>query len=128
MTLITTLIYKYTTDQAKLKSFREELKSIRKEMTNSKNDPKKLNDLQKRSMEISMDQFKHSLKPMIITMFPAIIAFSFLNKLLLPGTIILKLPFSIPKIGSNDGFGWLGVYLLTSIIFSTLLRKLLKVH
>lgn len=128
MTFITTIIYKYTTDQAKLKSYREELKSIRKQMNESKQDLGKLNGLQKRSMEISMDQLKHSFKPMIITFVPAILIFALIKNSLPITQVIINLPFDVPKMGANEGFGWFGVYLVTSFIFSGLLRKFLKVH
>ncbi|MEK6973888.1 MAG: EMC3/TMCO1 family protein [Nanoarchaeota archaeon] len=128
MTFITTIIYKYTTDQTKLKSYREELKNIKKQMNESKQDLSKLNDLQKRSMEISMDQLKHSLKPMIITFVPAILIFALIKDSLPITQVILNMPFDIPKMGDNEGFGWFGVYLVTSFAFSSLLRKFLKVY
>ena len=128
ISLITTLVYKFTTDQNKLRVIREELKTIRKDMVEAKNDPKRMQELQSRSMEISMEQFKHGLKPMLITWLPAIIIFGFINKSLPADKIVWKLPFNLPKIGSNEGFGWLGVYILSSLVFSTVLRKLFKVY
>jgi uncharacterized membrane protein (DUF106 family) len=128
LTLTTTLIYKYATDQKKLKALREESSTLRKELMNSKNDPKKLEELNSRSMQISMEQFKHTLKPMLITFLPAILVFGFLNKTLLPSKVIWKLPFSIWKIGDNSGFGWLGIYILSSMVYSAILRKILKVY
>ncbi len=128
LTLGVTLVYKYTTDQNKLKSIREELKTIRKDMKENKADTKKMMALQKRSMEISMDQMKHTLKPTLITMLPILILFAWLQKLLPSDKIIFNLPFSIPKPGLNEGFGWVGIYIITSIVFSLIMRKILKVH
>ena len=97
-------------------------------MNEIKSDTKKVMDLQKRSMEISMEQMKHTLKPTLITMLPILIIFSWLQKTLPNTQVILNLPFSIPKPGLNSGFGWVGVYIITSIIFSLVMRKILKVH
>lgn len=128
LTIITTIVYKYTTDQVKLKSHREELQSIRKQMMDSKNDPKKLEELQSRSLKISMEQMTQGFKPMIFTMLPALLAFGFLKDALPASQVILPFGFNIIKIGSHAGFGWLGVYIISSMIFSTILRKVLKVY
>ncbi len=128
LTILTTIIYKYTTDQLKLKAHKEELTSIKKQMMDSKNDPKKLEELQSRSLKISMEQMTQGFKPMIFTMIPALLAFGFLRDALPSSQVILKFPFNIMKMGSDAGFGWLGVYILSSIIFSAILRKVLKVY
>lgn len=75
VTLITTLIYKKTTDQEILKSIKEEMKDIRKQMKEFQHDASKVAELQKISMQKSMIQMKQTMKPMLITMIPVLIIF-----------------------------------------------------
>lgn len=79
VTLITTLIYKKTTDQEVLKTIREDMKSIRKEMEEFKHDAKKVAELQKKSLEKSMIQMRQSMRPMLITMIPVLIIFAWFS-------------------------------------------------
>ncbi len=128
LTLIVTLVYKLTTNQTLLKALKEEMKTLRADMKLYKNDHSKLMELQKKSMEKSMEQMKHTIKPMIITFIPLIFIFGWLRDTYPAEQIILKFPFNLPKMGSSLGFGWLGIYVLSSVIFSIILRKILKVH
>lgn len=93
MTVITTLIYKYATDQKALKIHREEMKKIQKKMKESRDDPKKAMKLQKEMWSKSKGSFKQSLKPMLITFIPVILFFSWLGATLvfaplLPGAVV----------------------------------------
>lgn len=128
MTLIVTIVYKYVTNQKKLKEMKEEMKVIRQEMKECKDDHQKLMALQKKSFERSMEQMKHTMKPMLITFIPLIIVFGWLRGTFTAETVLWELPFNIPKLGSNEGFGWLGIYIIVSLIFSTIFRKIMKVY
>ena len=115
-TLLITLAYKYLTDQEVMKSLKAEMKEMRKEMKEYKDNPEKMMQIQKQSFEKSMQQMKMQLKPMLITMIPLLIMFTWLRS---------------TYEGTGDLFwifGWLGTYIITSIIFSIVLRKVLKVH
>ena len=116
LTLVITLLYKVFTDQKALKAIKDEMKEMREEMKNFKNDPQKMIELQKKSMQKSLEQMKHTIKPMLITMIPLIIIFGWLRTAY---TEIGVLIF---------GLSWLWIYILSSIIFSIILRKVLKVH
>ncbi len=128
LTLIVTLIYKFTTNQAVIKASKEEMKKIREELKVNKGNNEKLMELNKRSLELSMEQMKHSFKPMIITFLPVILVFTWMKKYFTDSEVILNFGFNLPKIGSNLGLGWIGIYVLTSLVFSFALRKLLKVE
>ena len=79
LTLVTTLAYKYLTDQKMLKKHKEEIKEMQKEISSLKDNPKKMMEKQKELMEKNMKIMMHSFKPMLITLIPLIIIFSWLN-------------------------------------------------
>ena len=79
ISLIVTLIYKYTTDQNLMKRLKEELKEFQKEVKELKSNPEKAMKVQKRMMETNMKYMMHSFKPMIFTFIPIILIFGWLN-------------------------------------------------
>ena len=119
--ILITVIHKYSTDQDALKELREKSKDIQKQMREAQKeqDQKKVSELSKQSFAQMGDQFKHSFGSMGYTAVPLILFFrwfgDFFSALENP-----KLFFGI--------FGWFGTYLIASIIFSTFIRKILKVH
>jgi len=117
MTLVATLIHKFMTDQKLLKNNKEEMKQIRKEIKEAAQDPTKMAELNKKSMEKSMTQMKHTLKPILITMIVFFILFSWLRATYDPLEVSLWFIHS-----------WFWVYFVFAIISSIILRKILKVH
>ena len=120
MTLVVTLIYKYATDQEVMKSIKEETKEIQKKIKSLKDQPEQIMKHNKELMEKQLVMFKQSLKPMIITLLPILLLFTWLRTTYTPiveehGKLFI-------------GLGWLGTYIIFSIAFNILLRKLLKVH
>lgn len=119
ITLLITLIYKYTTNQLFMKEIKDKQKQYQKEAKELKHDPKLMMEKQKEAMKLTGQYFKHSMKPMIYTFIPIILIFGW-----------MKTNFGAEKI-LNLGFinlGWLGTYIVFSIVFSSLIRKILKVH
>ena len=117
LTLIVTIVYKIMTDQDMLKNIKQEMKDIRKEIKLASQDPSKMAELNKRSMEKSMTQMKHTLKPTLITMLPLLFALTWLRNTY--ETLTLNF-FGISS--------WLWTYIILSLIFSISLRKIMKVH
>lgn len=118
LTFITTLIYKYTTDQELMKSLKDEIKELKEESKKFKESPTKMMEINKTMMEKSMKQMGQSWKPMLFTFVPVIFIFGWLRSY-------------YTAIGNPDiflGLSWLWSYLIFSIIFNLALRKLLKVH
>jgi len=115
LTLLITLVYKFLTDQHLMKSLKEEIKSHQEESKNHKDNPEKLIQIQKEAMEKNMKLMMHSMKPMLFTFLPIIIIFGWLRTTYTDWTGPL-------------GLGWIWVYIISSIIFSMTLRKILKVH
>ncbi len=129
LTLITTLAYKFFTDQHAIKDLRDSMKNLQQRMKESADDKHKI-ELSKEMWSKNMEAMKHNFKPMLITFIPIIIIFGWLRKTyecpqLLEGITNLCTPFG--PIFLNY-FQWLGTYFIFSILFSILLRKLFNVH
>ena len=121
ITLITTLVYKYFTDQEALKKLKEDNKGLQEEMKKHKDNPSKMMELQKEAFSKGFEPMKHQLKPMLITAIPLLLIFTWLRKVYgVGGEIYINLGFI--------HLGWLGTYIIFSIIFSMVLRKLFKVY
>jgi uncharacterized membrane protein (DUF106 family) len=222
ISLIITVIYKYTTDQNMMKQLKDEIKEFQNEIKTLKDNPEKAMQVQKEAMKTNMKYMSMSMKSTLITFIPIIFIFGWmsshlafeplqagqtftvtmslftpinseatltvpsgmtidgsatkevnsdsvfwtlkgekgvhiveyeLNGKVLPQEIIIgdKIEYSTPVMKVNDkvsnikaitinypkrivtnlGFmklGWLGTYIICSILFSLGLRKLMKVY
>ncbi len=117
ITLLTTLVYKYFTDQEALKKVKEDNKRLQQEMKDHKGDVKKMAELQKEVFQKGfIEPMKHQWKPLLITFLPFILIFGWLRVTYAnAGDIFL-------------GMGWFGTYIIFSILFSMVLRKILNVY
>jgi uncharacterized membrane protein (DUF106 family) len=120
LSLATTLVYKHFTDQSLIRQIREDIKKYQEQMKQHKGDAQKQLEIQSKMTELNMKMMPQTFKPMIITMIPFLLIFTFLNKVYL-GMIIIPLPFW------EGHLGYIGTYIILSMIFSTLFRKWLKV-
>ena len=114
---ITSLVQKYATDQETLKQIKKDQKTLQKEMQKYKNDPKKMIDFQKKQMEFMPKMMKLSMRPIIFTGIPFVLFFRWFMDY-------------FNSIGNSDillGMGWFGTYFVLTIIFSMVLKKVLKV-
>jgi uncharacterized membrane protein (DUF106 family) len=78
ITILVTVVYKYTTNQREMKQIKGDLKKYQKEMRDTK-DTKKLMDIQKKAMDLNMTYMKSSFKSTLYTFIPIIIIFAWLN-------------------------------------------------
>ncbi|MBI2106334.1 DUF106 domain-containing protein [Candidatus Woesearchaeota archaeon] len=117
LTALITIAYKYLTDQELMKSLKAELKSLQSEMKEAKHDTQKLMNLQKQSMEKNMKYMMNSFKPTLFTLIPLLIIFSWLRN-----------SFTNVELNFFGISSWIWVYIIFSILFSIVLRKLLRVH
>ena len=132
ITLAMTWMYKKFSNQEAIKSAKEDTKKLQEQIKNEK-DQTKIIQLQKQMLELSMGQMRHSMKPMLITFLPIIAAFAGLRYLYAGMGNIIDWSFSVPVLcsilpGLCNGAGWFLSYIILSLIFSTALRKILKVH
>lgn len=117
ITVLVTLIYKWTTDQNLMKQLKDEIKEFQNEMKTLKDDPKKAMEVQKKAMQTNMKYMMQSFKPMLITFIPIVFIFGWLRG-------------HYDALGEPVFFGlsWLWTYIIFSLVFSIGLRKFLKVH
>lgn len=114
---ISTLVQKYGTDQVALKKIKEEQKFLQEEIKKYKNHPEKLMEFQKKQLEIIPKTFDLTMKPLLYTIVPFILFYKWF------GDYFTLAPYKF------FGFmSWIWFYIITSIIVSTILRKIMKVH
>lgn len=116
LTLLISLSYKFLTDQKLMKDHKDEIKILQKEMKELKNEPDKMMEKQKVLMEKNLKMMKHNFKPMLFTFIPLIIVFGWLRETYTP---MGKLIF---------GMSWFWIYLISAVVFSMVIRKLLKIY
>jgi len=111
VTFITTIVSYLVTDRKLMKDIKEKQKSLREEMKKYRDNPAKMMEINKKMMEDMPRQMKQSMKIMIITIVPLIVFFNWLRNIYADTSIA----------GS-----WIWWYIIASIIFSILLRKVFK--
>jgi uncharacterized membrane protein (DUF106 family) len=80
ITVVITVIYKFTTKQKEMHKIKKEMKDYQKQLkTLAKTDPKKAMAVQKKAMESNFAYMKHSLRSTLITFIPLILIFGWLN-------------------------------------------------
>ncbi len=75
---VTTIVYKYTTNQNALKEIKERIKAMQAEVRSSK-DPARIAELQKEMMKMSMRQLSSSTKSTLITIIPLFLLFGWMQ-------------------------------------------------
>lgn len=117
--LITTIIQKYGTDQESLKKLKAEQKLLQEEIKKFRNDPQKMMELNKKQMEFIPKTMDLTMITLLYTFIPFILLFRwFYDFFTMPDYASVKL---------WGFFSWFWFYLLFSIVFSTVWRKILKV-
>ena len=132
ITLAMTLTYKKFSNQEELKAGKEKTKELQTKMKGEK-DQTKLMQYQKEMLELSMNQMRHSMKPMLITFLPIIGIFAGLRYLYTGVPNLVNWSINVPLLckmlpGICNGAGWFLSYVILSMIFSITIRKVLKVH
>lgn len=79
ITLSITLVYKYTTDQERMRHLKKKTKEYQEKMRKLRDQPEKMMKLQKEAMGFNMELMKHSFKPTLYTLIPIILIFGWLN-------------------------------------------------
>ena len=117
ISVLTTVIQKYATDQETLKELRKEQKILQGEMKKYKDHPEKLIELQKKQFEFIPKTMKLSMRAIMFTGIPFILFFRWFMDV-------------FTTLGEPKFFGflsWFWFYLIFVMIFSSILRKWLKV-
>ena len=117
MSLILTLVQKYTTNQEELRKLRAEQKILQEEMKKYKDHPEKLMEFQKKQLEFIPKTFELTSRPLLYKVIHFVLFLRWF------GDYFLNVDYKF------FGFlSWVWFYLLGSIIINMILRKILKVH
>ncbi|MBU0958716.1 MAG: DUF106 domain-containing protein [Nanoarchaeota archaeon] len=115
--IITTIIQKYATDQKTLKELKKEQKLLQEEMKKYRDNPAKVMELQKKSFEFIPKTMKLSMRAMAYTGIPLILFFRWFMDV-----------FNAMDSPKFFGFlSWFWFYLIFTMIFSSIIRKIFKV-
>jgi len=112
MSLILTLVQKYTTNQEELRKLRAEQKILQEEMKKYKDHPEKLLELQKQQLAFMPRTMDITMGSMAYTAIPILLFFRWFYDY-----------FAENPVKIFGFMGWILAYLLLSIIFSMIYRK-----
>ena len=79
ISLIITVIYKYTTDQNLMKQLKEEMKAFQKQIKELKKETERAMAIQKKSMQTNMKYMMQSMKSTLYSFIPIILIFGWMN-------------------------------------------------
>lgn len=79
ISLIITVVYKYTTDQNLMKQLKEEMKSFQKQIKELRSNPEEAMKIQKRAMQTNMKYMMQSMKSTLYSFIPIILIFGWMN-------------------------------------------------
>lgn len=111
ISLFITIVNYFVLDKEKMKNLKLKQKELQAKMKEHKDNPQKLAELNKEMMAGMGESMRHSFKPMLITIIPVLLLFGWINP-------IFK--------ASSLGGSWIWYYIVSSIIFSMILRKVFK--
>ncbi len=78
ISVIVTIIYKYTTNQELMKRLKDEQKSYSQKLKELRSNPEEMMKVQKEAMKTNMEYMKLSFKPTLITMLPILLIFGWM--------------------------------------------------
>ncbi len=117
ISFIMTMIQKFATDQKTLKELKKEQKILSEEMKKYKEHPEKLMELQKKQFEFIPKTFKLTSRPIIVTAIPLILFIRWFNDYFA----------AMPDFKFFGFFSWIWFYILATVIFSSIFRKIFNV-
>ncbi len=95
ISLIITVIYKYTTDQNMMKQLKDEIKEFQKEIKELRSNPEKAMQVQKEAMKTNMKYMSMSMKATLITFIPIIFIFGWMSSHLALESLKPNVPFTV---------------------------------
>jgi uncharacterized membrane protein (DUF106 family) len=122
ITVLTTIIQKYATDQEALRELKKEQKILQAEMKKYKEHPEKVAELSKKQMQFIPKTFKLTSRAVMFTGIPFILFFRWFNDVF----IVMEATTGAP-IRFLGFLSWFWFYLIFTMVFSSILRKTFKV-
>jgi len=121
--LVSQIMFANFTNKSFITDSRNEIMKIQKRLKEMSPNSEDYLETQSKMLDINMQLMTHTMKPTFITMLPFLGIFIYVRSVVPEGPLI-EFPFSIPFIGSSLGF--VGVYFISSLFFSTIVRKILR--
>lgn len=118
ISVATALVQKYGTDQEEMRAIKKRQKELQKDMRKYHDHPEKIMELNKEQFEFMGKAMKASMGTIIYTAIPFIILFRWLNDYFSAFETPLKF----------FGMGWFVFYIVSSLVFSIVFRKIFKVE
>ena len=111
VTFVSMLVTMLFTDRTKMKVIKDKQTACQALLKQHKGNTAKMMEIQKEMMACSMEQMRAGFKPMLITFIPFIVLFG-----------IIRNVFATTAISGS----WFWYYLITALVASMILRKILK--
>lgn len=113
--LVTTLITKFATNQNRMKELKEIQKACQIKLKDNKGNMEEMKKINEEMMRCNMELMKHSFKPMLFTFIPLLLLIGAMGQIFAnPEQLVLK--------------SWIWWYILSGLVFSIALKKVLKVY
>ena len=116
ISVIMTFVQKYATDQEAMKEIKKRQKEIQKEMKEYREHPEKMMALNKEQFSFMGKMLKLSMGAIVYTAIPFILIFRWLMDY-----------FAVVDYAFLGFMSWFWFYLLASVVFSSIFRKMFKV-
>ena len=126
ISIIISIFQKFTVDQAALRELKKEQKFVSEEIKKYANNPEKLAEFNKKQLEFFSKTWNITAGSLIYTLIPIALFFRWFSEYFTTITNPVKIYGIFSTTGSFLFPSWFWAYLITSIIFSTILRKVLK--
>ncbi len=120
--IITTIIQKYATDQEALRELKKEQKILQAEMKKYKDHPEKVAELSKKQMQFIPKTMKLTSRAIAFTGVPFILFFRWFNDIF----TAMELETGVP-VRFLGFLSWFWFYLIFTMVFSGIFRKMFKV-
>lgn len=129
------IIYRILTKPAEIRRIKEDVKVHREKMKALQKEGKQedVNKALSEMMKLQQKQMKASMKPMIVSLLIFFVVLGVMREAF--STAAIQLPFTLPLISYSfpfvflrDSIGWLWWYVLITIPFTFMFRKLLGVE
>ncbi|MBN4049214.1 DUF106 domain-containing protein [archaeon AH-315-M20] len=102
ISLIITIIYKYTTNQNLMKQLKDEMKAFQKQIKELKAEPERAMKVQKQAMQTNMKYMMQSMKSTLYSFIPIILIFGWMNSNFAYEPIIPEKEFTTTVFFEND--------------------------
>ncbi|MEK6808974.1 MAG: EMC3/TMCO1 family protein [Nanoarchaeota archaeon] len=105
VSVLVTLIYKFTTNQSLMKKLKDEIKSYQEQIKSERNNPARAMELNKKAMQVNFEYMSHSMRSTLFTFIPVILLFGWMSSHLAFSPIIPHKEFTVTTIFAKEVTG-----------------------